>query len=278
MKTSLIRSACFFEAIGMAVTSAELEIVQDVRVDPDEEYVGVLNECRGHVGRPERVEELVKEMEERDRYQARKRRRAFRIAQFLSWIPGVRFVALANTTAFGNARDGGDLDFFLIVRHGMIWTVRLLSVLPLRLLRRTPREGFERDAVCLSYFISDKQCNIQSHQLPDDDPYFRYWFLSLVPLCDDGIGEEFWKANAWIYDRHPSATQWQTAPEFMARSHSWGWPFQTLEAVARKLQMKRFPRLIREQMNQGTAVMVSDETLKFHVEDGREQYRTIYRD
>lgn len=276
MTTSHFRTACFFEAMGMALPVAELNLLRDVGADVPETFVESLRTVRGRVARTEVVDDLVHHMEERDAVQPRKRRRAKRVAQFLSLVPGIRFVALANTTAFGAARDGGDLDFFIVVRHGMIWTARLLSVLPLRLFRLTPRPHEERDAVCLSYFISDQDLCLTSHQLSSDDPYFRYWFLSLVPLVDDGVGAKLWEANAPLRARHPFALRWETAPEYQIRSRSWIRPMRWFEHLAERIQRRRFPESIRGQINHGTAVMVSDTVLKFHVDDGRERYRHAY--
>ncbi len=282
MTSAELRTLCFFEVLGIAPTSAELFLTQDVLPGDDtvrEDAVAQvpISSLRGRMARTEVSEQLVSEIESRDFFQSRKHRRAACLARFFSWIPGIRFVALANTTAFGNARDGGDLDFLMITRAHMLWTVRLFAVLPLRVLRLTPRGGNERDAACLSYFIADSALNLSSHQIDADDPYFRYWFLSLVPLVDDGIGEQFWNSNAWIRTRHVQAKKFETAPELFRRPHGPRVSCTWLEPVARWIQQKKFPSVIREEMNRGTSVIVNDEVLKFHVEDGRIAYRERYR-
>lgn len=207
----------------------------------------------------------------------RKSRVAMRVAKWLMRLGSVRFVALCNTTAFGHGRDESDLDFFVIVRRGTLALTRLVAVMPFKLLGRRPGEGDEKDAVCLSYFISDDALDLSSHMLKPDDVYFRYWFLSLLPLADDGIGKALWNANTAITSRHPLAEQWMASPARSVATPKLRMPMlHVLEPLARKIQSRAFPKAIRELMNRDTRVIVTEHALKFHVEDRREEYRERY--
>lgn len=207
----------------------------------------------------------------------RKLRVAKRVAKWLMRLGSVRFVALCNTTAFGHGRDESDLDFFVIVRRGTLALTRLAAVMPFKLLGQRPGDRVQRDAVCLSYFISDNALDLSSHMLEREDPYFRYWFLSLLPLADDGIGKELWNANTTITSRYPLAEQWMTSPALFVTTPMLRVPMlRALEPIARKIQSRAFPKAIRELMNRDTRVIVTEDVLKFHVEDRREEYRTRY--
>ena len=300
VRAALQRTLTWYETLGYAPT--RFELAQTISLLPPEslldlkvQYVlpvlsacltaGTLVEKNARVFFTSSAEPLASELASRDLYQPRKRRRARWVARWLACVPGVRLVALANTTALGYARDEGDLDFLVVTRAGSLWMTRLLAGLPFRLLRLTPRDGYERDAICLSYFVADDALDLTSHQLAQDDPYFRYWFLSLLPLYDDGVSHQLWEANANIRSVHPLARPWIAPPDFRVRSWRDGAPRLRralllvtgwFEPLARALQSRWFPKQIKERMNRDTTVMVSDQVLKFHVTDARAEYREKY--
>lgn len=228
-------------------------------------------------------ENLAAEIRQLELWIARKLRVARRVARWLARISSVRFVALSNTVSLGHARDAGDLDFFVVCRAGSLMSTRALAVLPYKFLKRRPGDGNGRDAVCLSYFVTDNGLDLTSHHLPssifhppsfNDDPYFRYWFLSLLPLYDDGVSSDLWLANQEITRYHPWARKWETAPDLRVEKPRVRIPIlEFLEPLAVKIQFRVFPAAIRELMNRDTRVMVTDKVLKFHVDDRREYFR-----
>lgn len=210
---------------------------------------------------------------------ARKVRGARRVAKWLARMRSVRFVALVNTTALAHARDRADLDFFMIVKSGRMWTTRLLSASPYRLLGKLANSESKPDAVCLSYFVSDAELDLGAHMIAPDDPYFRYWFLSLLPLYDDGVSKDFWDANSQILARHPRADRWIVSSDLLIKPPMIRFPNTALfESLAKRIQMAWFPTQIYERMNRDCSVIVTDAALKFHVDDARERFRTAYED
>jgi len=190
-------------------------------------------EREGRIGLAVVFDELLESAYACERFQPRKRRRAMKVAAWLSRWNAVRFVALANTTALGDARDEGDLDFFVVVQDGTLWSTRLFLGGVFKLLGMLPSDGRTRDTVCLSYFITDKSLDLSRHLLDGDDPYYRYWFLSLLPLFDDGVGDGLWEANRVVYRRHAAARRWIAPPDF-ALSPGFRLPLMTwAEGLAR---------------------------------------------
>lgn len=233
----------------------------------------------GRIALPGRLARLASLAMERTAFFPRKIRRARKVARWLLRNPNVRFVALANTTALAHARDLGDLDFFVVVRAGTIWSSRLLGSGVYKLTGRLPGHADQRDAVCLSYFVADDALDLSSHTLPGDDPYFRYWFLSLLPLADDGVGKTLWDANRGLIGRHPRAERWMVPPDLIVTRPRFRMiASDAIESLARHFQLGWFPQQIVERMNRDTSVMVNDQVLKFHVDDGRETYRAAYQD
>ena len=240
---------------------------------------GIIDLAFGRIALKERIEELVFASFTRSAFLARKMLKAQRIAKWLARFSSVRFVSVVNTTAFGHAKHEADLDFFVITRHGSIWNTRLFAVSPYRFLGKLANRDAKPDAVCLSYFISDQNLSLDSHVLKGDDPYFRYWFLGMLPLYDDGIGEELWKANASIRSLHPFAEPWRISPDWQVDSSKIRISVPSnMEPLARRIQMAWFPSRITDRMNRDNTVIVTDQALKFHVDDGRESYRDAYRE
>jgi hypothetical protein len=243
-------------------------------------------ECEGSVvlryGRyafPEHGLELIERIRDNEIWNSRKLRVAKKVAKWLARLSPVRFIAVCNTIALGHARDHGDIDFFVITKRGTIMTTRGIATLPFKLLGRRPRGNDDRDAVCLSYFVTDDGLELSSHMLTDDDPYFRYWLLSLLPLYDDGISEDFWNANSAITSRHPFARKWIVPPDVAVTRPSIRLPIRSfVESFASGMQIRAFPSAIRNLMNKDTRVIVTPQALKFHVDDRREEYRNKHED
>lgn len=310
-RSAILRTLCFHAAWHYAPTAAELMLTLDVGIGAQNPAVvlsggpsdgpepkdlsrqnaldaisqlerdGLISEGKGRFGLTEELSIILDAIRERDLYQPRKRRRAARVAKWLASLGSVRFIALANTTALGNARDAGDLDFFVVAKRGTVWSTRLLGAGPFKLLGRLPTEDRTRDAVCLSYFVSEDGLKLAPHMLAGDDPYFRYWFLSLLPLFDDGVGERLWSENSDVIARHPFARRWLVPPDLRLTTHDSRLPTsfcRIIEPAARSFQQRWFPKMIKELMNRDSRVIVDDRTLKFHVDDRRAAFRDTYQD
>ena len=221
-------------------------------------------------------EEFFRQHAEREALFPRKLRKALRVTNWLRRLPGVRYVALCNTTAVAHARQAGDLDFFIIAKQGTLWQTRLAAVTPFKLMSDRPTTGRDRpDAVCFSFFIDDQALDLSPLCLAPDDPYFRYWFLSLLSLYDDGVGPELWLGNKIIRLRHPLAEPWGRPIFFPPAGKFPTLPF--LEQVSCSWQKRLFPPAIRLAANSDSGVSISDHVLKFHLADGREQFRISYQ-
>lgn len=266
-----IRVLALWDAMGYPPTAVEL-----ASASAPGTVEAPLVETRGRitfVGR----ESLVAEHERRARLFPRKLRHARAAAKWLARLSGVRFVAVTQTTALANARDEGDLDFFVITKTGVLTQTRGWASLRFALTGRRPGSAAaERDAVCLSFFVDDSALDLSSLMLPGDDPYFRLWFLSLLPLVDDGVSADLWKANAAITSRHPHARPWIMHPTIQVASSKYQIPsFPSLERFVMRLQSRAMSPALKEMMNKDTRVVITPHVLKFHAEDGRERFRSM---
>ncbi len=290
MEAAIVRTVVALGVLGAPPTIAELWQHLDLPEDGESTKLNdlemtlnqlvvrnVLSVSRGRYLPSEMKAELTPLLAGEE-WMPRKLRKAKRIARWLAQLSGVRAVFLCNRTAFGLPRDEGDLDFFVIVRHGSIWQTRALGGLPFVLLGDRPKPGVdERDVVCLSFFLSDQALNLRACALQPDDMYLRHWFLGLLPLVDDGVGAELWAANTELIGRHPCALPWILSPDVRVMVPTVRIPVTRLgEKLWRALQWKYFPQTLRDKANMDTHVMISDERLKFHVGDGREAMQERY--
>ncbi|KKW34144.1 hypothetical protein A3D69_01405 [Candidatus Uhrbacteria bacterium RIFCSPHIGHO2_02_FULL_54_11] len=204
----------------------------------------------------------------------RKMERVRRAVGYLKRIPFVRGVGVCNTLSWMQTTPESDIDLFIIVREGSLWTTRLLSVLPFKLLRARPGERV-RDPFCFSFFLSDASLNLETLALPGGDPYLAYWTKSIIPVFDrDGVFEEFQRANAWTWDVLSQAHARGVVCDGSRARRAPDW----LERTASKLQQRQFPETITQMANRDSRVVVSDAMLKFHANDRRELFRDRFAD
>ncbi|HVM90462.1 MAG TPA: hypothetical protein VMU11_01015 [Verrucomicrobiae bacterium] len=267
IRAERIRVLALWDAMGYPPTEAELASAAG--------FAPVETPIRLHRGRLvfEGREALVDEHEARERLFPRKIRKARRVARFLARLGGVRFVALCNTTALAHANDDGDLDFFIITKRGVVTQTRGWASLRYKLAMQRPGNK-AKDPVCLSYFVDETSLDLSAHQLSGDDPYFRLWFVSLLPLYDDGVMREFWEANQSILARHPQAKRWIINPDLEVPRMRLRWPAQaSFEGMAAWLHGLLVSKTLKRMANRDTRVIISPHVLKFHSEDGRAAFR-----
>ena len=220
------------------------------------------------------IAELVQTRHERYLNAVRKYKRLRRATRYLSLIPSVRGVAACNTLAWNHTRAESDIDIFVIVRQGSVWTSRLLSVAPFKILKMRPGAG-KRDPLCFTFFLSDTNLDLSALQLEGGDPYLAVWSRSIVPVFDrDNVFDQFVQANGWLVSNLPNSYQSAKHHQRKVDSDRSSWPVPNLfERFAEQLQRGKFPEVIQNMANRDSRVVVSDAMLKFHDNDRREEYR-----
>lgn len=208
-----------------------------------------------------------------------KYRKARRFSKILSFVPGVRMIAICNTLAWRHSRADSDIDFFIVAASRRLWSVRFFGVLLAVLVGVRPRKGKKAvDAVCLSFFASEDALDL-SKLMIKDDIYFPYWVISVVPLfAYEGIFEKFKKANDWIYTVLPNTFfHFPARPPARIQIPLWLIPDFT-ERFFKKIQMRMFPAEIAQKASfDSKEVVVSDSYLKFHTDDRRGSIRDEWR-
>ncbi|MBP9747874.1 hypothetical protein KBD13_03005 [Patescibacteria group bacterium] len=223
-------------------------------------------------------EALFKDRDARERAFARKWERLQRMGRVLRWMPSVRFFAIGNTTALGMARDEADIDVFLITHEGTLWLTRCLLVGWAWLFGRRPHtQEDERDAWCFSFLIDDMDLNLERFALAESDPYLAHWVVRLLPIVDDGIGQELWLRNRWAWKGRTSTCpwmSWQRKKRCSWRIPAWAKRFDVWFG---EWQCHRGSRALREAAAmEGTNVVMNAHVCKTHLDDRRADYRATY--
>jgi hypothetical protein len=228
---------------------------------------------------------LIAIREERAKIAKRKWRIAKFAAGLLRVIPFLRMAAVCNTLAIGNAREESDIDFFIIGRSHRLWTTRFFTTLWLDFARMRRKGGAIKDKICLSFYVTRDAANLEALRLRPEDPHFLFWIDQFVPLLDERDFAEFQRANAWVRERLPFAfppvgeplVKQRDLTRSMKRFLEWclGGRFGNwFEFKVKELQKQKMNHNVHSlAWENSTKVIISDNILKFHEQDRREEYR-----
>lgn len=231
-------------------------------------------------------DDIIRIRKERLEHSKRKFVKAGFIVKIFKIMPWIKMVAIGNIIGKNNLKDDSDIDLFIITEKNRIWLIRLFCNFVTKILGLRPTEKDMRDKICLSFFISEEDLDLEKLMLDDGlDIYFIYWMADLKMIYDkQGAWDKFRRANSWIYKYLPNLDiEKKNLKEY---TFAWFWinfkkavrlTFDRLEIKAGKFQRKILPERIKERMNKGTEVVVSDKILKMHVNDRREEYKNKFK-
>lgn len=290
LTSAIIKALAFFDMYDYALTFDELHRYLEIKCDPTELQEALKEMTGEHVHERAGVyfligrESLTEKIDEFNENARKKYAIAMRVAGVLKYLSGVRMLAVCNSLARGVAGTESDIDLFIILKKGRIWSLRLLITLIVHALGVRRYGAKITDRICLSFYIADDHLNVYEYE--DQDLDF-YWLSTMKPLYDDGAYAEFIKANDWLYQKQPNFSKkrmksfvWQgDSLASAAVKKIFGVlifsPLGTIvESLVKKIQLLKIrshknSRLWRD----GNGVVVNDSVLKFHEKDDREEYR-----
>ena len=130
-------------------------------------------------------------------------------AAILSQVPFLAALSLSGSLSKGTQDADGDIDFFVLVKPGRVWTSRFLLGLFLRLLPAAGRERF-----CANFFLACDHLVLRRKNL-----FIATEIAFLRPLINDPLWQDFYAANDWVRDFYPD---W-SAPVGMAEAKPERW-------------------------------------------------------
>lgn len=239
-------------------------------------------------------EEIIHVRQARIGYLEPKMKIAKRGAAVLGMLPFIDGVFVCNTVAGGVLSKESDIDVFVIVRSGRLWTARFIATLILTLagLRRAGKDV--ADKICLSFYITEKHLNLKDIRMGNDDIYLYIWMTQLLPLFDpQDLLTQFQEKNGWVRAHLPHgfrpvslSSDWRVSQqtglryvlkkgiELLLRGRIGSW----IEGAIKRLQQAKMNRnKTSVQHQQTSAVILSDTMLKFHETDRRAHYRDEWK-
>ncbi|MFH1610347.1 MAG: hypothetical protein ABIA91_00465, partial [Patescibacteria group bacterium] len=209
-------------------------------------------------------------------------RRAMKAIKFLKYLPFVRAVFLCNVLGYFNAKKQDDIDFFIITSTNRIWTARWFATGFFKILNLRPTQETVQDKFCFSFYVSENGMNLENIKL-ENDIYLTQWFSGLLPIYDsDNYLENFLQSNSWvekellnykdIYVSERLKFKFKKNNVFIQKILEKIFGFNFFEKIFKKIQLTIMPKILKEQMNKGPGVIVSDNILKMHPYDKREEF------
>ncbi len=147
------------------------------------------------------------------RYEKRKQIAGLKIKKiepFLRLIlrfPQVKLIGLSGSVAMMDAKEGDDIDLFVITDKNNLWTGRFVCLLVAGLLGRRRRfnQSHTNDKICLNLFFDGRSLSVP---LIKHTEYVAHEILQMKPLVDkDNIYRRFLKANNWVFTYFPNAVE-----------------------------------------------------------------------
>ncbi len=297
---SIARAITFFDIFDHPLTDRELfEYLYRPPLRPKISFQEFVLQTRefvdSHIARTHGMwhlrgrEHLLDTHSERSVYIHEKLKKLTRAARLMPYIPFVRSVFVCNTFAFNSADRTSDVDVFIIVKSGHMWTARICTTIALSLcgIRRTHTKV--KDRICLSFYIADRALNISKFQIKDD-VYLSYWLWTLIPVYDpDDLSDSILRANQELlspfslnsryieptlhipFDKRSPKKAIVQMIESLFEGKRGNWLENLVRAPQRRKIMKNIHSLVHAK---DTRVVVNDSVLKFHENDRR----TVYRD
>jgi len=200
---------------------------------------------------------------------------------YMRSVPFVEMIAVCNNLAYDNPNSQSDIDLYIVVKPGRMWLARFLITVILHFygVRRYGDKIAGR--FCLSFFVTNKQMEMKQFALNPEDPYLAYWTKNLQPIYGNDAYQNFRESNyAWLktyglsfkdsYKKHMYHEERGGVKKFF----EWlldGRLGNLFEVILKGTLKKRTTKKM-ELLGHEASVIVTDEILKFHNHDRRQEF------
>jgi hypothetical protein len=242
-------------------------------------------------------EEIVEERFRRLNYFKKKIKRAKRFSKLISKIPSVWGVAVSNVIGDHNLKEGSDIDFFIITKPGKIWLTRFFCTFLAKLLHLRPNNRTKKDKICLSFYVSSDNLNLEKYLLNPQDLYFIYWLSGLEIIYDQkNIFNKFYQENNWIKKYLPNLSESLILDEGLvdetivlsdnpvASQRNASTSDLSIaspgfcEKIFKKIQLKIMPKKLKDQSGKSSGVILEDGIIRLFLEDKRQFFIEKYEE
>lgn len=241
---------------------------------------GQLNEIKGYFVLPGRESNV--EIRNTRKFIAEKFwNRTKLYGQYMRTVPFTRMIAVCNNLAYDNPSDQSDIDLFIVVKPGRMWLARFLITLILQFYGVRRHGNKIAGRFCLSFFVTEDKVDMKQFELGDEDPYLAYWTKNLRPIFGENAYQNFCNRNRdWLrgyglkFDDSRKKHMYLYKDSKTKKFAEWllgGFIGTQLENLL-KATLKRKTLNSMRSLGPEANVIVTDEVLKFHNHDRRQEF------
>jgi len=163
----------------------------------------------------------------------------------LSLCPWIKLVGLSGSCSMLNAKEGDDIDIFIISAPGGIWLSRATAILIAKSLKkhRGRKSRFIRNKICLNLFFDEGNLTVPEEKR---NLYVAHEVVQMRPLyMRGGVYDRYLFANKWVRHYFPNLAISHVdlaveGPTLITR---------ILEAITRVVQLRLMSRISKERVS-----------------------------
>ncbi len=213
--------------------------------------------------------------------------RAKKFIRMISKLPFIQTICICNSLSYSNSREDSDIDLAIVCQPNTLWLTRFLAVSLMELLGQRPSDEKMKNKICLSFYISEDNLNLENYQSECPDIHFIYW-QSQFFIVYQRNKNNFLKNNIWSKKYLPNQIE-QLANNRRAIKHDsktkkicenvlCEFVKKYFNKSAKKYQLRILPTKLKVSNQQPTTdVVLENNILKLHVNDRRQEYNQKWR-
>lgn len=231
-------------------------------------------------GRESIVEDRFKTLN----YFNQKIKKAKRFSRLISWWPFIQGIAVSNIIGDHNLRGKSDIDFFIITSSRRIWLTRFFCTFLAKSLGLRPNKKTKRNKICLSFYISNDNLDLENYSYNTKDLYSVYWLAGIEVIYNyKNIFSKFYKANYWVKKYLPNLNlddqNLSCLEEEKNRENNFSFGFlDFLEKFSKKIQLRIMPKKLKDQVGKSSGVLLEDNIIKLFLEERRSVFIEKYEE
>lgn len=310
LQKSILATVCYYDVFNHPLTGFEvfkylinpLFIInkfgdkknQDIEPVRKNSYISILKELKNIPQIEEEKgfyflrgrKEIVKTRINRQKIAISRWKKVYKIVKFLQICPFIKMIAVCNGLAIRNSKKEADIDFFIIIKKGRIWMTRFFITFLIWIIGEWRHKNKIKERICLSFYITEQALNLKNIAIQPYDIYLAHWILELKPVHYHGdIYKKFFQENKWLEFYFLNFGQILNEPHPQLRVSKWA---ISIRKILEKILKGRIGDLIEKLFKLfekrkiiskltahdiPTAVVISDEILKFHENDKRKYFQ-----
>ncbi len=291
IQEAILKTIIFFDLFNYPLTKWEIWQYLKIEINLDflekniEELIAnqSLKQKKGFYFLPLR-DEIIEIRRQRYNFANYKIKLAREAVKLFKWLPSVKLVAVSNLIGHHNLRNESDIDIFIVSSPRRLWLTRLFCTGLMKITHRRPTKYCKRNKMCLSFYAAADGLDMESLRFKPNDPYFDHWLLGLYPIYDKDKYLAYLRfKNPWLKKSFPNSLL--LSENFSDDYFSNNWLDKALyylanflNYVAKKIQLIIMPAQLKELANKNTGVVLSDQILRFYLQDKRQEFLKKYQE